>query len=211
VPGAAVAPLRWTFDALRECWWLGLTHLVCEPYFKSRCRSYGRRLRTGCYLHYVRGRGDILVGDDVTIDGHVTITFAARFSDAPTLAIGDGSSVGHLCRFTVGKRITIGANVQISPESLLYDSPGHPSDPSARGRREPPPDDAVRPIVVGDDVWIGMRSIIGPGVTIGEGSVIAAGSVVLGDVPPNCVMAGNPARKIAVLQRVQSIRPTGVT
>ena len=50
--------------------------------------------------------------------------------------------------------------------------------------------------VIGDGVWIGMRSMILPGIHIGEGAVIAAGSVVAKDVPPYTVVGGNPAQPI---------------
>ncbi len=58
------------------------------------------------------------------------------------------------------------------------------------------PPDAVkpRPVIIGDNVWIGMNAIILKGVTIGDNSIIAAGAVVTKDVPPNTVVAGNPAR-----------------
>lgn len=51
-------------------------------------------------------------------------------------------------------------------------------------------------IVIGDDVWIGLGSIILSGVKIGEGSIIAAGSVVTKDVEPYSIYGGNPAKKI---------------
>ena len=47
---------------------------------------------------------------------------------------------------------------------------------------------------IGNNVWIGMNAIVLKGVTIGENSIIAAGAVVTKDVPPNTVVAGNPAR-----------------
>lgn len=50
--------------------------------------------------------------------------------------------------------------------------------------------------VIGDGVWIGMRSLIMPGLTIGEGAVIAAGSIVVKDVPPYAIVGGNPAKVI---------------
>lgn len=52
-------------------------------------------------------------------------------------------------------------------------------------------------IIVGDDVWIGIRSIILSGVKIGQGAVVAAGSVVTKDVPPYAIVAGSPAKVIA--------------
>lgn len=59
--------------------------------------------------------------------------------------------------------------------------------------------DIFGPIVIHDNVFIGVGSIILPGVTIGENSIIAAGSVVSKDVPPNCVYGGVPARKLSDL------------
>ena len=56
-----------------------------------------------------------------------------------------------------------------------------------------------RPIIVGDNVWIGTRAIILPGVTIGDGAVIGAGAVVTKDVPARSVAAGNPARILRTL------------
>lgn len=53
-----------------------------------------------------------------------------------------------------------------------------------------------RPVIIGEDVWIGAGSIILPGVKIGDGAVIGAGSVVTKDVQPYAIVAGNPAKLI---------------
>lgn len=67
--------------------------------------------------------------------------------------------------------------------------------------RDKNPDiDIVKPITVGDNVFIGYGSIILPGVTIGSNVVIGAGSVVSKDIPDNCVAAGIPARVIKPIE-----------
>mgnify|MGYP000293804664 FL=1 len=56
-----------------------------------------------------------------------------------------------------------------------------------------------KPVVIGNNAWIGGSSVILPGVTIGNNVVVAAGSVVVKDVPDNVVVAGNPAKIIKYL------------
>jgi acetyltransferase-like isoleucine patch superfamily enzyme len=56
------------------------------------------------------------------------------------------------------------------------------------------------PIMIGDDVWIGMRAIILAGVSIGRGAVVGAGAVVTDDVPPMTIVSGNPARIVRKIQ-----------
>lgn len=58
----------------------------------------------------------------------------------------------------------------------------------------------TKPIVIGDDVWIGANSVILPGVTLGSHVIVAAGAVVTKDIPDNCVVAGVPARVIKQLE-----------
>jgi acetyltransferase-like isoleucine patch superfamily enzyme len=88
--------------------------------------------------------------------------------------------------------ITIGNHVTVGCNSIIIDTDFHPLDPSHR--REYPLDGATAPIVIEDDVFIGMQTIILKGVILGAGCVIGAGSVVTQDIPPGAVAAGNPAR-----------------
>lgn len=199
-PRPIVVPMRWAFEAARETYYFGARVLVCEPMLKSYCKEYGEGVRTGTFIHYIEGRGDILLGNNVLLDGKINIHFAARFTDNPTLRIGDGTGIGHECKLSIGKSITIGRQCRIAAGVMIFDSSGHPSDPEARREGQPPDEGEVRPVVIEDNVWIGARAIISPGVTLGEGSVISAGAVVLSDVPPYTVVAGNPARRIATLR-----------
>ena len=199
-PKAIVWPMLWTYLVVRSVYYWVMRVFICEPVFKAYCKQYGRGLHTGVFIHWIQGKGDIIVGDHVKIDGKCSIGFAARFSDVPTLTIGNNTGIGSSCSFTVGKRIDIGHDCRIASGVWVFDSPGHPVDPAARLAGLPPGDDQVRPVTIEDNVWIGGGSIIFPGVTIGNGSVIAAGSVVTGDVPPDTLVAGNPVRRIAALR-----------
>jgi galactoside O-acetyltransferase len=58
----------------------------------------------------------------------------------------------------------------------------------------------VAPVKIGDRVWIGFGASILKGVTVGEGSIVAAGAMVTRDVPPYCIVGGNPARLIRELE-----------
>ena len=178
--------------------------LVAEPLFKAYCRSYGRRLRTDIFIHWIQGRGDLIIGDDVLIDGKCSFTFAARYTQRPTLTVGSGSGIGHECAFTIGKRITIGRKCRIAAGVWMFDSHGHPSDPQARLEDRAAPDAEVKPISIEDNVWIGGKAVIFPGVTVGQGSVVSACAVVTSDVPPYSIVAGNPARRIGTLPQPQS-------
>lgn len=204
--GVVARPALWAYRSLRGLWFFLYRVLVCEPLFKASCRRCGRGVRTDVFIHWIQGRGHLDVGDYVLMDGKCSITFASRYSSAPTLTIGDHTGIGHGCRFVVGKRITIGRHCRIAGDVWMFDSSGHPVDPEARRAGSAASEADVRPITIGDNVWIGGRAIIHPGVTIGDNSVISAGAVVMNDVPAGAVVAGNPARAVMGLVRPGSER-----
>lgn len=111
------------------------------------------------------------------------------------LTIGDNvgmSQAALICH----KSITIGNNVKIGGGVCIYDTDFHSLDPVVRRSSEDLKNRAEKPVVIGNDVFIGAKSIILKGVTIGENSVIGAGSVVTKSVPANQIWAGNPAKFI---------------
>lgn len=111
------------------------------------------------------------------------------------LTIGDNvdmSQAALICH----KSITIGNNVKIGGGVCIYDTDFHSLDPVIRRSSEDLKNRAEKPVVIGNDVFIGAKSIILKGVTIGENSVIGAGSVVAKTVPANQIWAGNPAKFI---------------
>ncbi len=93
-----------------------------------------------------------------------------------------------LVALDVGK-ITIGNDVLIGPNVQLLTAT-HPLDPEARRAKW----EGSKPIVIGNNVWLGGGVIVCPGVTIGDNTVVGAGTVVIRDLPANVVAVGNPAR-----------------
>ncbi|KPC75187.1 maltose acetyltransferase [Streptomyces sp. NRRL WC-3753] len=107
------------------------------------------------------------------------------------IAIGARTFVNYNLTALDVAAITIGADCQIGPNVQLL-TPTHPLEPGPRRDKL----EAARPIVIGDNVWLGGGAIVLPGVTIGDNSVIGAGAVVTKDVPANVVAVGNPARPV---------------
>jgi maltose O-acetyltransferase len=110
------------------------------------------------------------------------------------ITVGAGTFVNYgLVALDVAS-ITIGRDVQIGPNVQLL-TPTHPVNPGQRLAKL----EAAKPIVIGDNVWLGGGAIVLAGVTIGVNSVIGAGAVVTRDIPANVVAVGNPARVIREL------------
>ena len=109
----------------------------------------------------------------------------AVLETGPHFAMTGGSLVAAE-RITIGERVTVGAN------STILDTDFHPLD--SETRRLYPQHAQPKPVIIEDDVFIGMNCLILKGVTIGQGSVIGAGSVVTRNIPRRVIAAGNPAR-----------------
>jgi maltose O-acetyltransferase len=95
-----------------------------------------------------------------------------------------------VAQVSIGSRTLFGPNVQIYTAT-------HPMDYKERALGL----EYAKPIVIGEDVWVGGSAIICPGVTIGNQSVIGAGSVVTKDIPAGVFAAGNPCKVIKLLRQ----------
>lgn len=91
-------------------------------------------------------------------------------------------------------QVTVGEDVQIGPNVQLLTAT-HPLEPGPRRDKW----EAARPIVIGDNVWLGGGVIVCPGVSIGANTVVGAGSVVTKDLPADVVAVGAPARVVRSL------------
>ena len=110
----------------------------------------------------------------------------------PLLEIGNDSGVGINCEMY--GPVIIGENVMMGPEVVVYTS-GHKHDriDIPMGKQG---DDGVKPVMIGNDVWIGRRAIIMPGVKIGDGCIIGAAAVITKDIPDYSVAVGSPAKVV---------------
>lgn len=109
------------------------------------------------------------------------------------IIIGDG------CGFSgtviwAALSIRLGNNVRCGANTLIYDNDGHCNDPRSG---------ADKPIVIGDNVWLGYGVKVLKGVTIGENSLIGSGSIVTKDIPANVVAAGIPCKVIKPINHVE--------
>ncbi|SEM42638.1 Hexapeptide repeat of succinyl-transferase [Syntrophus gentianae] len=119
-----------------------------------------------------------------------------------TLRIGAVLEVGNNFAMTGGAicaadSIRIADNVVIGANSTIIDTDFHPIDSALR--RLHPQDGRTVPVVIEDNVFIGMNCLILKGVTLGAGSVISAGSIVTKAMPPRIIAAGNPAKVLRAL------------
>lgn len=112
------------------------------------------------------------------------------------LTIGDnvGISGGGI---SVATEVSIGKNVMLGANTFITDTDFHPIEP--KNRRFSRENVKSKKVIVEDNVFIGMDSIILKGVRIGENSIVGAGSIVSKDIPKNQIWGGNPAKFIKEL------------
>lgn len=109
--------------------------------------------------------------------------------------VGENFFMNFDCAILDCARVEIGRNVMCGPKVQIYTAT-HPVDAAERVKGP----ELARPVIIGDNVWIGGGAIICPGVTIGANTTIAAGSVVIRDIPANVVAGGNPCRVLRQLR-----------
>lgn len=111
-----------------------------------------------------------------------------------TLEIGPRTFINYGTSISASRLVRIGASCHIGTYVIILDNDFHRLEPERRLERP-----ESRPVIIEDNVWLGARVIVLPGVTIGEGSAVAAGSVVTRDIPARSLAAGIPAKVIRTL------------
>lgn len=107
-----------------------------------------------------------------------------------------GTTICSADRIIIGDRCVIGAN------AMIVDTDFHALDPVIRSSRDDAQSAVSMPVIIGNDVFIGVNSTVLKGVTIGDGAIIGAGSVVTKDVPSRMIAVGNPAKVIGTVSGI---------
>lgn len=117
----------------------------------------------------------------------VTVWFPDKISIGKKTTINEFGVINGAGNIDIGDHVLIGHRTSIVSDSHSFE------DISLEIYRQPK---AKKPIKIGNNVFLGCNVTVLPGVTIGDGAVVGAGAVVTRDVPPDAVVAGNPARII---------------
>jgi maltose O-acetyltransferase len=122
---------------------------------------------------------------------HINIEPTFRCDYGYNIHVGENFFANFDCVFLDVCEIRIGDNCLLAPGVHIYTAT-HPLDVTERISGA----EYGIPVTIGNNVWIGGRAVINPGVNIGNNVVVASGAVVTKDVPDNVVVGGNPAKII---------------
>lgn len=159
-----------------------------------RIRGYFINIIYGLKANGLRIQGDFEISTfhkntKVKIGKNVLLYEKVKFfldADNSIIEIGDNTYINRRSEICCKDKVKIGKNCAISWDVVISDSDYH----GIVGVEN------TKPILIGDNVWIGCRTTILKGVTIGNGAIVAAGSLVTRDVQEKCVVAGVPAKVI---------------
>jgi acetyltransferase-like isoleucine patch superfamily enzyme len=168
----------------------GATHvvgLVSAPVWLFGVNRVGSGVRT-VGRPRIDNAGHMEIGDRVTIR---SVPVPAELTTTPgaRLTIGSDTFVNYGASLGATGSIMLGARVNVGPYVMIIDTQFH--DLYDRSLVPPP-----QPVVIEDDVFLGAKCSVLPGVRIGRGAVVGTGSVVTKDVEAFTIVAGVPAREI---------------
>ncbi len=141
----------------------------------------------------IQNHGRMVIGSRVQLVSTVA-TLELVTMEEGTLEVGEQTLLNYGSSIAAAEHIRIGARCLIGTHAIIMDNDFHRIEPERRLERP-----KSRPIIIGDNVWVGARVIVLGGVTIGDDCCIGAGSVVTEDIPPRTLAAGVPARVIRSL------------
>lgn len=172
-------------------------------YYAKKFKKFGKGSLLLPYSMELGGLSTIEIGCQCIIGEGIILTSYKKYGHqnfTPSIIIGDKVSLGCRNHITCISHIVIGKGVLTGPDVLITDN-SH-GEIIKEELTVPPKDRLLSSkgnVVIEDNVWIGEKASIMPGVHIGKGSIVACNSVVTKDVPENCLVAGIPAKIIKYL------------
>lgn len=130
------------------------------------------------------------------IGENVTIWTPFFCSYGKNTYLGNNVFLNYMCTILDCNQVRIGNHVMVGPSVHMYTAAHH-----LKAKERNMGLEVAMPITIEDNVWIGGGAIILPGVSIGQNAVVGAGAIVTRDVPPDTVVAGNPARVIRKIEQ----------
>lgn len=201
-----ISSLNWTLLIMRPVYYIikrGWNFIYSNRYcIIFKCKD--------CYflrpVNFIKGERYFRIGEKCGFGKMAVLTAWDSYEGehfTPEVTIGHNCNFGDYLHLTCMNKITIGNGVLTGRWVTITDN-GHGK--SSEIAEEIPPIKrnlfSKGPVVIGDNVWIGDKATILPGVTIGKNSIIAANSVVTHDIPANTVAAGNPAIIIKITPKL---------
>lgn len=193
---SSIKILRTIFHWIIRVFWV-------TPNYKALCEASGKGFTAGTSLPFVMGKGRLLIGNNVSINGKQDYLFASIKNELPIISIGNNTSIGSNVTFVTANKIEIGDDCLIAQGVTFQDSNGHSMDPESRKNKLPPSENEIKPIKIGNNVWIGTGAFILPGVKIGDNCVISAYTTVSRNIPKDhLVYPASP--KVLKLRKIGS-------
>lgn len=178
--------------------WETACGLLRGQYYRWKFRLLGRRVVIGRFFRVtgpldIRGPGRVEFGDYCTVHSS-KLKPTTPYTHSPDAVIKFGSHV-LLTRTRLGcqTRIEVADNAGLA-EAWIMDSDFHAVEPGDGPRYNT--SGVSKPVIIGENAWIGAGAMVLKGVKIGANSVVGAGAVVASNVPPDVVVFGNPARVV---------------
>lgn len=179
------APIWQLINFTRNVYYWMLGTFFITPIHRALCERVGKNFCAGAFLPFVLGRGRIFLSDDVCIYGKVNFRFGSIKNEIPEIHIGNRTRIGHNVVFDISGKLTIGDDCLIASHVTFLDCAGHSLDGEERRKGTLPSERDIRPIKIGNNVWVGNGAFVLPGTNIEDNCVIAARTVVGRKIPAN--------------------------
>ena len=176
------------------------TSILLKISLRLKHIPYGKGLVSHGTTHFHRNPlSTIIVGDNVAfrsafnsnLIGLNRPCMISTLNSSAYIEIGSGCGLSGVV-IGAAEKIILGKNILVGANTLITDTDWHNIHPDLRRS----PCTTSKPVTIGDNVWLGINTVVLKGVSIGKNTVIAANSVVVKDIPENVIAGGNPCKVI---------------